>query len=63
MIVLGGSVTNCLLHIPEKYAKNDQTKKIWFNEIAYADSDIDVFIYGLNEQQYKEKLVNSLNEN
>lgn len=57
MIVMGGSVTNCLLHIPDKYSRSQDAISEYYNEIAYADSDIDVFIYGLDEKQYREKLV------
>jgi hypothetical protein len=53
---IGGAVLNCLLPIPEKYARAYEIRE-WYHQIAYKDSDIDLFIWGLDEEAAKQKMV------
>lgn len=53
VFVAGGSVLACLLPPPPKATKNFKCLRKYFHEDAYAGSDIDLFIYGLNEEQAK----------
>jgi hypothetical protein len=43
----GGSVAACLTHIPEKYDESNITRRDYFHNVAYAGSDVDLFLYGL----------------
>jgi len=52
----GGSVLASLTPVPDKFSKRNQLRREYFHEKAYPASDIDLFIYGLDEEQGKEKL-------
>ncbi|KAI8049744.1 ankyrin repeat-containing domain protein [Syncephalis plumigaleata] len=52
----GGAINACLLPIPEKSAKSYRTIREYYHEKQYASSDIDLFIYGLDEEQAKLKM-------
>lgn len=56
IFIAGGSVLACLLPPPPKAVKNNKTLRHYFHEDQYAGSDIDLFIYGLNEEEGKKKL-------
>ena len=53
MIVVGGSVVNCLLDIPSEYQDNIAD---YYHNVAYKTSDIDIYCYGLTPEQYSEKI-------
>ena len=45
----GGSVLACLLPPPEAYNATNITRRDYFHNVAYAGSDVDLFLYGLSE--------------
>ena len=49
----GGSVLACLLPLPPKAQKNIRCLRRYFHEEAYPGSDIDLYLYGLNEEEGK----------
>lgn len=53
VFVAGGSILACLLPPPPKATKNFKCLRKYFHEDAYAGSDIDLYIYGLNEEEGK----------
>eukprot|EP01118_Nematostelium_gracile_P012221 TRINITY_DN4433_c0_g2_i4.p1 TRINITY_DN4433_c0_g2~~TRINITY_DN4433_c0_g2_i4.p1 ORF type:complete len:598 (+),score=159.56 TRINITY_DN4433_c0_g2_i4:17-1810(+) len=56
VFIAGGSVLAALQPVPELHGKNNQTKRNFYHKLAYLNSDIDLFIYGLNEQEANKKL-------
>jgi hypothetical protein len=56
IIVAGGSVVGCCQKIPSKYSSMFQRRKYLHDEL-FSGSDIDLFIWGLNEEQANKKLV------
>lgn len=48
---------SCLLPIPQKYSVSPRKTRDWYHDISYQDSDIDLFIYGLDEEAAKQKMV------
>ncbi|CAG8440942.1 1066_t:CDS:10 [Ambispora gerdemannii] len=57
----GGSVLACLLPIPEKYSTFSRKTREYYHEKAYVSSDVDLFIYGLDEEATKQKMVDIYN--
>ncbi|KAK8798793.1 hypothetical protein WA158_007877 [Blastocystis sp. Blastoise] len=57
IFIAGGSILACLLCPPSKATKNFITLRKYYHEDVYPNSDIDLFIYGLNEEQGKAKLL------
>ena len=53
VFIAGGSVLACLLPPPPKATKNFKCLRKYFHEDVYAGSDIDLFLYGLNEEEGK----------
>ncbi|CAG8569665.1 18096_t:CDS:10 [Rhizophagus irregularis] len=53
----GGAVLSCLLPIPQKYGVSPRKTRDWYHDISYRDSDIDLFIYGLDEEAAKQKMI------
>lgn len=69
VFVAGGSVLAALLPLPGEHGKSkipaiwcnnlisdNQTRRNYYHKLAYKNSDIDIFLYGLNEEQANEKL-------
>eukprot|EP00668_Euglena_longa_P044091 GGOE01058684.1.p1 GENE.GGOE01058684.1~~GGOE01058684.1.p1 ORF type:complete len:1789 (-),score=486.60 GGOE01058684.1:265-5601(-) len=56
VFVAGGSVLACLQPVPPKYASSNHLTREYYHDEAYKSSDIDLFIYGLDEDAAKEKL-------
>ncbi|OZJ04813.1 hypothetical protein BZG36_02356 [Bifiguratus adelaidae] len=57
VLVAGGSVLACLLPVPASVAVNGRrAQRKFYHEESYVGSDIDLFIYGLNEEQAKLKM-------
>ncbi|GBB92606.1 hypothetical protein RclHR1_02030009 [Rhizophagus clarus] len=53
----GGAVLSCLLPIPQVHSVSPRKTREWYHDISYKDSDIDLFIYGLDEEAAKQKMV------
>jgi len=45
----------CLLPVPAKYASTNAGIRHYYHNVAYKSSDIDIFIYGLDEEGKKKK--------
>ncbi|CAJ0829388.1 15258_t:CDS:10 [Entrophospora sp. SA101] len=54
----GGSVLSCLLPIPEEYNVSPRKIREYYHDKMYGSSDIDLFIYGLDEKAAMEKMLN-----
>ena len=52
----GGSVLGCLLRPPAAYDVDNKTRRDYFHNVGYAGSDVDLFLYGLNEEEGIAKL-------
>lgn len=59
--VMGGVLSACVLPIPEKYRENCFTRRDYFHNIGYKGSDIDLYIYGLDEKAATDKLISLCN--
>eukprot|EP01125_Pyxidicula_operculata_P002999 TRINITY_DN1303_c0_g1_i1.p1 TRINITY_DN1303_c0_g1~~TRINITY_DN1303_c0_g1_i1.p1 ORF type:complete len:692 (+),score=71.79 TRINITY_DN1303_c0_g1_i1:1857-3932(+) len=57
MVVVGGSVSACMLHIPSKYSQSAQMAARFYHDIAYRSSDIDIYIYGVTAEQFSKKVI------
>ena len=61
LIVSGGSILACLLPIPEKFCKNVHKIRNYYNsKTSFVSSDIDMYIYGLDEEAAKKKMLHVL---
>jgi hypothetical protein len=49
-------VLACLTPVPEKHSRNHKTKRRFFHELKYGSSDLDLFVYGLSEEDATLKL-------
>ena len=56
IIAAGGAVAGCVSKIPTEFAANNLTKRRFFHDIVYSGSDIDLFIYGLDEERGKAEI-------
>ncbi|KAJ6236128.1 ankyrin repeat-containing protein [Anaeramoeba flamelloides] len=56
VLVAGGSVLASLMKVPKKYSEDISTRREYFNEVSYTQSDIDLFLYGLTEEEANEKV-------
>lgn len=56
IVAAGSAVTTSLLNIPEKYASSKRSTRTWYHEKFAPASDVDLFIYGLSEEQALEKI-------
>ena len=56
VFIAGGSILACLLPPPPKAMKNFKCLRKYFHEDVYAGSDIDLFLYGMNEEEGKKAL-------
>lgn len=63
IFVAGGSVLACLLPLPKNYKKTNGARRKYFHDIEFPDSDIDIFIYGIeDENKANEKMIKIVNE-
>ena len=53
MVVVGGAVCNCLMPIPQSYEDNIEE---FYHNVAYKTSDIDIYCYGLTQDQLVHKI-------
>eukprot|EP00927_Polykrikos_kofoidii_P043731 TRINITY_DN37814_c0_g1_i1.p1 TRINITY_DN37814_c0_g1~~TRINITY_DN37814_c0_g1_i1.p1 ORF type:complete len:1871 (-),score=397.34 TRINITY_DN37814_c0_g1_i1:75-5687(-) len=56
LFVAGGSVLAALSPLPAQHNGTRQQKRKYFHHEAYTASDVDIFFYGLDENQASEKL-------
>ncbi len=50
----------CLLPVPAKYASSNAGIRHYYHNVAYKSSDIDIFIYGLDEEGKVTELINHM---
>ena len=51
VVAAGSSVVTSLLPVPEEFADSKRTKREWYHEKFAPASDVDLFLYGLTEEQ------------
>ena len=56
VVAAGSSVTTALLPVPEKWAGSKRSMREYYHQHLAPASDVDLFIYGLNEEQGLEKI-------
>ncbi|KAF3900224.1 Ankyrin repeat-containing domain [Trichophyton interdigitale] len=56
VIAAGSSVVTALLPVPDKYKESKRQLRHFYHEKFAPASDVDLFIYGLNEEQTIEKI-------
>ncbi|PYH47148.1 ankyrin repeat protein [Aspergillus saccharolyticus JOP 1030-1] len=56
VVVAGSAVVTCLLPVPEKYNDSKRSLRSFYHEKIAPASDVDLFLYGLDEQQALEKI-------
>ena len=56
VVAAGSSVINCLLPVPEEYAASKRTLREYYHEKLSPASDVDLFLYGLTEEEAIEKI-------
>ncbi|KGM91729.1 uncharacterized protein PADG_12187 [Paracoccidioides brasiliensis Pb18] len=56
VVVSGSAVTTCLLPVPDKCSSSRKAQREYYHEKIATSSDVDLFLYGLNEEQAIEKI-------
>ncbi|KAK3310531.1 uncharacterized protein B0T15DRAFT_481869 [Chaetomium strumarium] len=56
VVAAGSSVVNTLLPVPEEYSRSKRGLREFYHEKFCAASDVDLFLYGLSEDQAIEKI-------
>ncbi|KAG0652383.1 Ankyrin-3 [Hyphodiscus hymeniophilus] len=56
VIAAGSSVTTALLPVPKKWAGSKRSLREYYHERLAPASDVDLFLYGLNEERALEKI-------
>ncbi|KAL7657596.1 hypothetical protein ACMYSQ_003768 [Aspergillus niger] len=56
VVVAGSAVVTCLLPVPEKYRDSKRSLREYYHEKVAPASDVDMFLYGLDEAQAIEKI-------
>ncbi len=56
VMAAGSSVTTALLPVPKKWAGSKRAMREYYHEHLAPASDVDLFLYGLNEEQALEKI-------
>ncbi|KAL2199938.1 hypothetical protein P885DRAFT_30278 [Corynascus similis CBS 632.67] len=56
VVAAGSSVVNTLLPVPEEHARTKRSLREYFHEKFSPASDVDLFLYGLTEEQAIEKI-------
>ena len=55
-VVAGSAVTTCLQPLPSEVAGSKRATRKWYHEELAPESDIDIFLYGLDEEGALEKI-------
>ncbi|KAF3061193.1 hypothetical protein GL218_03903 [Daldinia childiae] len=58
VVAAGSSVVNCLLPVPDRYNHSKRALREYYHQKFCPASDVDLFLYGLDEQQAIEKIKN-----
>ncbi|KAH8161559.1 hypothetical protein CIB48_g6686 [Xylaria polymorpha] len=56
VVAAGSSVVNCLLPVPPEYKKSKRALRQYYHEKFCPASDVDLFLYGLTENQAVQKI-------
>lgn len=56
IVAAGSSVVTSLLPVPEKYRESKRTLRQYYHEVVAPASDVDLFLYGLTEEEAVEKI-------
>lgn len=56
VVAAGSSVVNCLLPVPDEYSASKRTLREFYHEKFCPASDVDLFLYGLTEEEAVEKI-------
>jgi hypothetical protein len=56
VVAAGSSVTTSMLPVPEKWAGSKRQMREYYHQHLAPASDVDLFLYGLNEEQALEKI-------
>ncbi|KAF2233250.1 ankyrin repeat protein [Viridothelium virens] len=56
VLAAGSSVVTALLPVPDAYKSSKKGLRKYYHEVVAPASDVDLFLYGLNEQQAIEKI-------
>ncbi|KAK4230646.1 Ankycorbin [Podospora fimiseda] len=56
VVAAGSSVTNCLLPVPQEYNATKRGLREFYHEKFAPASDVDLFLYGLTEEEAVEKI-------
>ncbi|KIH90357.1 ankyrin repeat protein [Sporothrix brasiliensis 5110] len=56
VVAAGSSVVNCLLPVPDEFSKSRRSLREYYHEKFCPASDVDLFLYGLTEEQAIEKI-------
>ncbi|KAK3356243.1 hypothetical protein B0H65DRAFT_72260 [Neurospora tetraspora] len=56
VVAAGSSVVNCILPVPKKYSGSKRLMREFYHEKFSPASDVDLFLYGLTEEQAIEKI-------
>ena len=56
VVASGSSVVNCLLPVPKKYSATKRGLREFYHEKFSPASDVDLFLYGLTEEEAVEKI-------
>ncbi|KAI1467469.1 ankyrin [Daldinia caldariorum] len=56
VVAAGSSVVNCLLPVPDRYNSSKRALREYYHQKFCPASDVDLFLYGLDEQQAIEKI-------
>jgi hypothetical protein len=57
VVAAGSSVVTCLLPTPPRFKKSKRVLREYYHEIIAPASDIDLFIYGLSEEEAIKKII------
>ena len=56
VVAAGSSVVNCLLPVPDEYSSSKRALRQYYHEKFCPASDVDLFLYDLDEEQAIEKI-------
>lgn len=56
VVAAGSSVVNCLLPVPAEFTSSKRKLREYYHEKFCPASDVDLFLYGLNEEEAIEKI-------